>query len=113
MDEKTKQIFTLAEEIGDLLKETDEFRDFERASIELSRSKSEKELLERYAEIEDNIRQRRDAGDLIEPFVLEEAASFREAVMASEVIKAYLLSRDRYVALLELVQKELENESLG
>lgn len=108
VEEQTEKLLSLATEIGLLLRETAELRDFQRAAAEFNTSRASVDLLERYSIIEEENAARVQAGDRIEEFLLEETASMRETVESDDIIMNFLQARKIYMNLLEQVQKELE-----
>ena len=106
-----KDILNKANELGLLIRETDQYRDFREAAQELEEDPASKKLLEEFSRMSGEMKAREQAGDIIENFERDELHALGEEISHNEIILGYLEARDGYIALLEGVQRALGEES--
>lgn len=105
-----KDILDKANELGLLIRETEQYRDFREAAQELEGDPSSKKLLEEFSRKSGELKVREQAGDIIENFERDELHVLGEEISHNEIILGYLEARDGYIALLEGVQRSLGDE---
>jgi cell fate (sporulation/competence/biofilm development) regulator YlbF (YheA/YmcA/DUF963 family) len=105
-----EEILELAGELGRMIRDTGPGRRFLVASERLKSEPESMALLENYASLEGELRRRREIGDIIEGFELEDHDEMASAVAKNELIMEFLEARKEYLELLEMIQEELSQE---
>lgn len=103
-----EEILKKAEELGRMIRDTETYRDFQRASEMLHADKDAEKLLDDYVRISSHVRERQEMGDIIEKFEIENIKSMSAMVSGNEMIIRYLKAQQEYLDLILLIQKELE-----
>jgi cell fate (sporulation/competence/biofilm development) regulator YlbF (YheA/YmcA/DUF963 family) len=104
-----ENILQKAEELGRLIRETDIYRDYHRASELLNADEEAKKLFDDFIAISKYVRDRQEMGDIIEKFEMENIKSMSTMVSDNDVIQNYLDAQQEYLDLILMIQKELED----
>jgi cell fate (sporulation/competence/biofilm development) regulator YlbF (YheA/YmcA/DUF963 family) len=104
-----ESILQKAEELGRLIRETDIYRDYQRASGLLNADDEAKKLFDDFIKVSKYIRDRQEMGDIIEKFEIENIKSMSAMVSENDVIRNYLDAQQEYLDLILNIQKELED----
>lgn len=104
-----EEIFEKANEIGLMLKETDEYKMYEKALMELHKNKESSELFEQYIIRKELLSQRRQQGDIIEKFENEEFIEIEKKIYADKLTSNFIEAQKEYALLLIEIQKNINN----
>jgi cell fate (sporulation/competence/biofilm development) regulator YlbF (YheA/YmcA/DUF963 family) len=107
-----ERILEEADRLGRMLGETEEFRSFEEAQKELEEYPSVKEMLESYSERIQDVKERQTRGDRVEPEEYEQLRLLSESISGDPVASNFIKRREEYIALLESIQKALQDEEI-
>ena len=102
-----EEILRVANELGQMIQETEVFRDFQKYSAELEENESSRGLLERYSAAAEEIHDREQRGDIVEVWEKEKLRELSEEVTADEFLMAYVKVREEYLGLLMTIQRAI------
>lgn len=103
------EILAKAGELGLLIRDTEEYINFEKLGSEVEKNSEAAVLLKKYNEIAETIQQKQAAGFILEKFEQERFRELSEAILADELLVVYLKSRDIYIELLTEIHRALNN----
>ncbi len=107
-----EEILTKANELGILIKETEDYIKFEKLNAEVENNNEASLLLKKYNEIAETIQQKQAAGFTLEKFEQEKFREISGAVASNELLLKYLKARDKYIELLTNIHNALSSGSL-
>lgn len=102
-----EKIMDQAAELGRLIKKTAVYSDFVRLSGDLAADGDASKLLDEYANLSASLQERKERGDLLEQFELEQLRSLADMISGNGKIMSYLSARERYLGLLSEIQERL------
>jgi cell fate (sporulation/competence/biofilm development) regulator YlbF (YheA/YmcA/DUF963 family) len=102
-----EEILKKAEELGRLIRDTDIYRDFQRASESLHADADADKLFDDFIKISKYVSDRQEMGDIIEKFEIENIKSMSEMVSGNDMIVRYMKAQQEYLDLILMIQKEL------
>ncbi len=112
IDIEEESLMEEADKLGKLLRETDEYQNFEEARMELEEYPSAREILESYSERVQDIKTRQNSGDRVEPEEYEQLRLLSGSIAGDPVASNYIKRKEEYIALLESIQEALQNEDI-
>ncbi len=101
-------VLRAATELGLLIKDTDIYQEFARASAKVEADEEALELLQSYSRMAEDFQQRESAGVPIEVYEKDEFQSLIDRVRAHEILARFLETRDGYIEFLAMVQTAID-----
>ncbi len=106
-----EEILAKANELGILIKDTEDYIKFEELNVEVENDKEASLLLKKYNEIAETIQQKQSGGFTLEKFEQERFRELSGAVASNELLLRYLKARDIYIGLLMNIHSALSSEN--
>jgi len=106
-----KEILAKANELGDLIKNTEAYTYFEEMNNAVENNNEASLLLKKYNEIAETIQQKQAAGFTLEKFEQERFREISGSVASNELLVKYLKARDIYIELLMSIHKALSPDN--
>ena len=103
-----KDILKMASELGSLIKDTDEWKNFDGASKSLEENPQSQNLLNEFNAIVEEHHRRKVTGDVIESYEEKNRLEIMEKVKSDQVLTKYIIAREDYIKMLTEVQNAIK-----
>jgi cell fate (sporulation/competence/biofilm development) regulator YlbF (YheA/YmcA/DUF963 family) len=103
-----KEILEMARELGLLIRDTDECKNFDEALQSLEKNPKSKDLLNEFNAIMEEHHRRRAAGDIIESYEEKNRAEIIDKVKSDQILTKYITARENYIKMLTEIQNAIE-----
>lgn len=102
-----KDILEKASELGRLIKNTEEYVNFEKAAALVEADKDASMLLKKYNELAETIKLKQDSGFQVEQYEIDRFRELTATVSSSLILREYLAARDNYMNMLLNIYDEI------
>jgi cell fate (sporulation/competence/biofilm development) regulator YlbF (YheA/YmcA/DUF963 family) len=105
-----RDILEKANELGLLIKGSDECKRYESLEMEIEKAHTSGELLDHYEKLAEEIKSRELNGDIIEKFEREELGNLAEEISGDDLICRYIKAKEDYINLLLSIQSSINKK---
>ena len=100
-------ILAKADELGNLIRDTEIYRNFKRMSGMLSEDAGATRLFQEYLQMSGSLKERQDRGDIIEKYETDELKNLLDIISENDIIMQYVGAQKEYIDLLEKIHQEI------
>ncbi len=107
-----EEILALADELGNLIKNTEIYQNYQYISSLLQADPEATKLFNEYMQLSSSLQGRQSRGDIIEKYETENLKNILDLISANDLIMQYLKAQQEYLNLLIQIQNEISNNEL-